>query len=55
MPAPASEGRRDHTPSDSPQTPAFWDGQQRQVGVTEFEVVLQQALPGVKEALLGQE
>lgn len=54
MPAPGLEERRDCTPSDSPQTPALWEGQQGQVGVTVVEVVLQ-VLPGVEEVLLAQE
>lgn len=53
MPAPASEGRKNCTPSDSPLTPAFWKEQQGKVGV--MEVVLVQALPGVEKALLDQE
>lgn len=55
MSAPASEGRRDRTPSDILQTPTFWEGQQEQVGVTEAEVELVQAFLGVEEALLAQE
>lgn len=55
MPAPASEGRKDCTPSDSPLTPAFWEEPQGKVGVIEVEVVLVQELPGVEKALLDQE
>lgn len=55
MPAPGSEGRRAHTPSDSPQTPVLWGGLRGQAGVTVVEAVLVQALPGLVEALLAQE